>query len=80
MTRNATSAERLNDEVKTAEGLRYLENASDGYEMIVVVNGWIRFRACEEVLHGRWFSLKMKGKMYQICIRSAILYGGEHGV
>ena len=33
----------------------------------------MRFRECEKVLHKK-FLLKMKGKMYQICVRSTTLY------
>ena len=49
MTRNAMSAERLNDDVKTVEGFCYLGNAlnaSGGSELTVVARtriGWMRF-------------------------------------
>ena len=39
--------------------------------------GWIKFRECSEILKGRRFSLKMKGKVYKSCVRSAMLYGSE---
>ena len=39
--------------------------------------GWVRLRKCKELLLGNRFPLKMKGKVYRCCIRSAILYGGE---
>ena len=39
--------------------------------------GWIKFRECGELLCGRKFLLKMKGKIYLSCIRSAMLYGSE---
>ena len=39
--------------------------------------GWIKFRACEELLYGRKFLLKMKGRIYQCCVRSVMLYGSE---
>ena len=39
--------------------------------------GWIKFRACGELLYGRKFSLKNKGRIYQSCVRSAMLYGSE---
>ena len=37
--------------------------------------GWVRFRECGELLLGNRFPLKMKGKVYRCCVRSAILYG-----
>ena len=39
--------------------------------------GWVRFRECGEWLLGNRFPLKMKGKVYHCCVRSAILYGSE---
>ena len=70
MTRIETSLKRLNDDVENVEGFCHLRNAfnaSGGSEMTVVARtkiGWMRFRECGEVL-------------YQICTRSAILYGSE---
>ena len=39
--------------------------------------GWVRFRECGELLLGNRFPLKMKGRVYRCCLRSAILYGSE---
>ena len=39
--------------------------------------GWIRFRKYGELLLGNRCPLKMKGKVYCCCVRSAILYGSE---
>ena len=39
--------------------------------------GWVRFRECGELLLGNRFPLKMKGRVYCSCVRSAILYGSE---
>ena len=39
--------------------------------------GWIKFRECRELLFGRKYVLKMKERIYQSCIRSAMLYGSE---
>ena len=39
--------------------------------------GWVRFRKCGELLLGNRFLLRMKGKVYRCCVRSAILYGRE---
>ena len=37
----------------------------------------MKFRECSEILKGRRFSLKLKGKIYKSCVRSAILYGSK---
>ena len=55
-------------------------NATGGCETAVTARsriGWIKFRKCSEILKGRRFSLKMKGKVYKSCVRSAMLYGSE---
>ena len=55
-------------------------NASGGSEAAVVARtrfGWIKFRECEGLLYERKFSLKMKGRIYQSCVRSAMLYRSE---
>ena len=38
---------------------------------------WIKFIECEELLLGRKFWLKMKGKIYKSCVRSTMLYRSE---
>ena len=38
---------------------------------------WVRFRKCGELLLGNRFPVRMKGKFYRCCIRSAILYRSE---
>ena len=55
-------------------------NADDKFEAVVTAGtriGWMKFRKCSKILKGRWFSLKMKGKVYKSCARSAMLYGSE---
>ena len=77
------SIEKLCDEVETVNGFCYLGdrlNASGGCEAAVTARvriGWERFRKCGELLLGNRFPLKMKGKVYRCCVRSAILYGSE---
>ena len=67
----------------TVNGFRYLGdrlNASGGCEAAVTARvriGWVRFRECGELLLGNRFPLKMKGKVYRSCVRSAILYVSE---
>ena len=38
---------------------------------------WVKFKECGELLNSKMFSLKMKGMIYQSCVRSAMLYGSE---
>ena len=77
------SIEKLWDEVETVNGFCYLGdrlNASGGYGAAVTARvriSWVRFRECGELLLGNRFPLKMKGKVYRCCVRSAILYGSE---
>ena len=75
--------EKLCDEVETVNGFCYLGdrlNFSGGCEAGVTARiriGWVRFRECGKLLLGNRFPLRMKGKIYRSCIRSAILYGSE---
>jgi len=55
-------------------------NASGGCEAAVTARarfGWVKFRECGELLHGKRFSLKTKGKVMRSCMRSVMLYGCE---
>ena len=75
--------EKLCDGVETVSKLTYLGdrlNATGGCETAVTATtkiGWMKFRECSEIRKGRKFSLKMKGKVYKSCVRSAMLYGSE---
>ena len=75
--------EVLCDEVETVKRFCYLGdrlNASGGCETAVTSRvriGWMKFRECGELLRRRRFSLRMKGMVYQSCVRSAMLYGSE---
>ena len=77
------SAEELCEEVKMVDGFCYLGdrlNASGGSEAAVTARtryGWLKFKECGELLLGRKMSLKLKGKVYRSCVRSAMLYGSE---
>ena len=56
-------------------------NDSRGSEAAVIArtrNEWIKFRECGELLYRREFFLKMKGVIYQSCVRSAIRNGSEN--
>ena len=75
--------ESFYDGVEMVKGFCYLGdrlNASGGCEMAVTARarlGWVKFRECGELLHGKKFLLKMKGRIYQSCVQSAVLYGRE---
>ena len=77
------SIEKLCDEVDAVNGFCDLGdrlNASGGCEAAVIAGvriGWVRFRECGVLLLGNRFPLRMKGKVYRCCVRSAILYGSE---
>ena len=52
-------------------------NASGGSEAAIAATtriGWIKFREYGELLYGKKFSSKIKGRIYQRCVRSAMLY------
>ena len=60
--------------------LGYRLNASGGSEAAATARmriEWIKLRECGKLLYGRKFLLKMKKRIYQNCIRSAMLYGSE---
>ena len=53
-------------------------NASEGSEAAVTAKtkiGWIKFGECGELLYGRVFV--KNERIYQSCVRSAMLYGNE---
>ena len=68
------------DFVKSFCYLRDRLNASGESEAAVTARtriGWTKIREGGKLLYGRKFSLKMKGRIYQSCVRSAMLYGSE---
>ena len=75
--------ENLCDGVEAVNEFCYLGDTlktSGGSEAAVTARmriGWIKFRECSELLLGKRFSLKIKARVYQSCVRSAILYGSE---
>ena len=77
------SIEKLCDEVEAVNGFCYLGyrlNFSGACEAAVIARvrtGWVRFRECGELLLGNRFPLKIKGKVYRCCVRSAIPFGSE---
>ena len=72
--------EMLCDGVETVSKFSYVGdrlNATGGCEAAVTARpriGWMKFRECSEILKGKRFSFKMKGKVYESCVRSAMLY------
>ena len=67
------------DGVETVSKFSYLGdrlNATGGCTTAVTARtriGWMKFRKCSEILQGRRFLLKMKGKVYKSRVRSAML-------
>ena len=39
--------------------------------------GWITFNDLAPILTGRRFTMRIKGKIYQACVRTAMVYGSE---
>ena len=72
--------EILCDGVETVSKFSYLGdrlNATGGCETAVAAKiriGWLKFTECSEILKGKRFSFKMKGKVYESCVKSAMLY------
>ena len=55
-------------------------NASGGSEAAVTARtriGWREFTECGNLLYGRKFLSKMKGRIYQSCARSAMMHGSK---
>jgi len=83
MTARTVAVEKLCDDIETVKGFCYLGNrlnASGGSKAAVTARtriGWIKFRECGEVLNCKRFSLKLKGKVYQSYVQSAMLYRSE---
>ena len=83
MKETVGSIEKLCDGVEIVNGFCYLGdklNASGGCETAASAKArisWVRFRECKKLLLGNRFPLRMKGKIYHFCMRSAMLYGGE---
>ena len=75
--------EELCEEVEMLRGFCYLEDrvkACSGCEEVVTARariGWVKFREWGELLNSKRFSLKLKGMVYQSCVRPAMLYGSE---
>ena len=75
--------EELCDGVETVDSFCYLGDRLDshgGCESAVTARmrlGWRKFRECGDLLRGKRYSLKTKGKVYRTCVRSAMLYGSE---
>jgi len=75
--------DKLCDDVMTVGAFCYLGdrmNASGGCKAAVTARtriGWLKFREYGEILHGKRYSVKLKGKIYQSCVRSAILHGSK---
>ena len=77
------SIKTLCNEVETVNGFCYFGDrlhSSGGCEAAVTARvkiGWVRFKESRELLLGNRLFLKMEGKVYCCCIRSAILFGSK---
>ena len=75
--------EKLCDAVDTVQELAYHDDrvcAGGGCEAVVTVRaifGWVKFWECGELLHGRKFTLRLKGAVYRSYMSLAMLYGSE---
>ena len=75
--------ERLCDDMETVGEFTYLcdrVSACGGCVAAVTARtrcGWVRFRECSELLHGRIFSQKLNGAVYESYVRPSMLYGSE---
>ena len=71
--------ENLRDVVETVNEFCYLEDkmkTSGGCEAAVTARmriGWIKFRECSVLLLGKRFSIKIKARVFQSCVRSGML-------
>ena len=70
--------EELCNEVETVNGFCYLGDkvsANGGCEAAVTARAridWTKFREYGELLYGKRFSLKMKGRVYRCCVRHGV--------
>ena len=73
----------LYDEVETVREFTYLgdsESAGGGCKATVTARtrcGWVKFRECGELLHGRRFPLKLKVVLHKSYEWPAMLHVGE---
>ena len=76
-------AEGMSDGVERVESFGYLgDKLSAGGGCLNAVTaririGWMKFRDLSGVLCGKRWSMRMKGKLYKTCVRTAMVYGGE---
>ena len=81
MERTQDLIEKLCDEVEIVNRFYCLGdrlNSSGNCEAAVTARvriGWVRFNECGKLLLGNRIPLRIKGKVYRCCVRSAILYG-----
>ena len=80
---NVESKAGMNEGIDRVESFVYLGdklNAGGGCLNAVTSRvrvGWMKFRELNGVLCGKKWSLKMKGKVYKTCVRTAMVYAGE---
>ena len=52
-------------------------NADGGVDSARVGSGWKKFSELTAFLSAKWVPLKIKGKVYESCVRSCMTYGSE---
>ena len=78
MVRKKVQQKVMCDEMETVNGSCYLSdrlNASGGCEVAVTARirvGWRKFRECCEILFGKKFSLRIKGRIHKGYVRSML--------
>ena len=76
-------AEGMNNGVERVEGFGYLGdklNAAGGCLSAITARvrvGWKKFRELGGVLCGKKWSVRLKGRVFRACVRSAMVYGSE---
>ena len=73
----------LNTDIEKVESFVYLGdklNAGGGCLSAVTARvrvGWMKFKEMSGLLCGKRWSVKLKGRVYKTCVRTAMIYGGE---
>mgnify|MGYP003401710716 FL=1 len=79
----AGSTESMDDGIERVRSFVYLGdklNAGGGCLSAVTARiraGWKKFKELSGVLCGKRWSLKLKGRVYRVCVRTVMVYGGE---
>ena len=81
--RIAEVVENMNNGVERVESFVYLGdklNAAGACTSAVTARvraGWKKFRELGGLLCGKKWSVRLKGRVYRTCVRTAMIYGSE---